>query len=50
MEQEHIGRVIDYIEAHLKEELDNRLLAEIAGYSEFHFLRQIGRASCRERV
>ena len=39
MEREHIGRVIDYIEAHLKEELDNRLLAEIAGYSEFHFLR-----------
>lgn len=39
MEREHIGRVVDYIEEHLKEELDNRLLADIAGYSEFHFLR-----------
>lgn len=40
MEQTHIQRVIDYIEAHLKDELDNKLLAEIAGYSKFHFLRQ----------
>lgn len=39
MEQTHIQRVIDYIEAHLKDELDNKLLAKIAGYSEFHFLR-----------
>lgn len=39
MELTHIQHVIDYIEAHLKEELDNKLLAEIAGYSEFHFLR-----------
>lgn len=39
MEQPHIKRVIDYIESHLKEELDNALLADIAGYSEFHFLR-----------
>ena len=39
MEQTHIQRVIDYIETHLKDELDNKLLAKIAGYSEFHFLR-----------
>ncbi len=39
MEQTHIKRVIDYIEAHLKDELDNAMLASIAGYSEFHFLR-----------
>lgn len=39
MERSHIMRVIGYIEAHLKDELDNKLLAEIAGYSEFHFLR-----------
>lgn len=39
MEQTHIQRVIDYIESHLKDELDNKLLAKIAGYSEFHFLR-----------
>ena len=39
MEQPHIKRDIDYIESHLKDELDNALLADIAGYSEFHFLR-----------
>lgn len=39
MEQTHIQRIIDYIEAHLKDELDNKQLAKIAGYSEFHFLR-----------
>ncbi len=39
MEPTHIRRVIDYIEEHLKDELDNKLLAETAGYSEFHFLR-----------
>lgn len=39
MEQAHIQRVIDYIETHLKEELNNKLLAKIVGYSEFHFLR-----------
>ena len=39
----HIMRVINYIEAHLKEDtkgvLDNATLASVAGYSEFHFLR-----------
>lgn len=39
MERSHIQRVIDYIETHLKDDLDNTLLAEIAGYSEYHFLR-----------
>ena len=38
-----ILQVIDYIEAHLKEDregvLDNTTLAYIAGYSEYHFLR-----------
>ena len=39
MERIHIQRVLNYIEEHLKEELDNTMLAQIAGYSEFHFLR-----------
>lgn len=39
MEQIHIKRTIDYIEANLKDELDNTTLAKIAGYSEYHFLR-----------
>ncbi len=38
-----ILRVIDYIEAHLKDDregvLDNAALARVAGYSEYHFLR-----------
>ena len=34
-----IQKAIDYIEEHLKDELDNASLARIAGYSEFHFLR-----------
>lgn len=34
-----IQRAIDYIEAHLQDELDNTVLARAAGYSEFHFLR-----------
>lgn len=43
MNQTHLLRVLDYIELHLKEErqgvLDNKTLAGIAGYSEYHFLR-----------
>lgn len=39
MEQIHIQRTIDYIEANLRNELDNAVLAKIAGYSEYHFLR-----------
>ncbi len=39
----HIQRVLDYIELHLKDDrpgvLDNSTLAQIAGYSEYHFLR-----------
>ncbi len=35
--------LLDYIEAHLKGEhqgeLDNAVLAQIAGYSEYHFIR-----------
>lgn len=37
--QEHISRALDYIEENLSQELDNALLARIAGYSEYHFLR-----------
>jgi len=37
--QECIQKVIDYIEENLKNDLDNSLLAGIAGYSEYHFLR-----------
>lgn len=43
MERIHIERVLEYIEAHLKDDtqgvLDNATLANIAGYSEYHFLR-----------
>ncbi|MBQ2749205.1 MAG: AraC family transcriptional regulator [Clostridia bacterium] len=31
--------IITYIEDHLSEELDNRLLASVSGYSESHFIR-----------
>lgn len=37
--QEHISRALDYIEENLPQELDNAVLARIAGYSEYHFLR-----------
>ncbi|MBE6561007.1 MAG: AraC family transcriptional regulator [Ruminococcaceae bacterium] len=40
MEQTRITAAIAYIEEHLREELDNRTLARIAGYSEFHFIRE----------
>ena len=39
MEETRIMLAIDYIEEHLREELDNKTLARIAGYSEFHFIR-----------
>lgn len=43
MEREWIKRVLEYIEAHLKDDsrgvLDNATLAQTAGYSEYHFLR-----------
>ena len=43
MIQTHIKRVLDYIEEHLQDDrqgvLDNATLAQIAGYSEYHFLR-----------
>lgn len=34
-----LQKVIDYIEEHIKEELDPRELANLAGYSPFHFYR-----------
>ena len=37
--KEHISRALDYIEEHLPEDMDNALLARVAGYSEYHFLR-----------
>lgn len=39
MECTQIQFVIDYIEEHLKEELNNKILAQISGYSEYHFIR-----------
>lgn len=39
MERAAIERVIGYVEEHLTEEMSNALLAGIAGYSEYHFLR-----------
>lgn len=37
--QEHIQNAINYIEEHLTDEISNAQLAQIAGYSEYHFLR-----------
>ena len=37
--QEYVQKVINYIEENLKSDMDNTLLAKIAGYSEYHFLR-----------
>lgn len=39
MEQERIRQVIACIEEQLTQEMSNAQLAEIAGYSEYHFLR-----------
>ena len=41
MTNEHIRRVLEYIEEHLTDDslLDNTTLASIAGYSKGHFLR-----------
>ena len=39
MERIQIRLVLDYIEEHLKDELDNKILAQISGYSEYHFIR-----------
>ena len=37
--QECIQRVIDHIEDNLQNDLSNAVLADVAGYSEYHFLR-----------
>ena len=34
-----MNRILDYMEAHLEEKLTNKQLADIAGYSEYHFLQ-----------
>lgn len=39
MERMQIRLALDYIEEHLKDELDNKILAQISGYSEYHFIR-----------
>ena len=39
MERTQIKLVLDYIESHLKEDLDNKTLAQISSYSEYHFIR-----------
>ena len=46
MESTQIRLAIDYIEEHLKEDLDNKTLAKIAGYSEYHFLRVFRKYVC----
>ncbi len=35
-----MDKVLQYIEDHLEEELNIKLLADMAGYSEFHFIRK----------
>lgn len=39
MERKQIGLAIDYIESHLKDDLNNKMLAKLFGYSEYHFIR-----------
>ncbi len=39
MERMQVQRVLNYIEEHLIEELNNETLARISGYSEYHFIR-----------
>ncbi len=34
-----MNRVLHYIEEHLKEPLDIKRLASVAGYSQYHFIR-----------
>ena len=34
-----MNHVLKYIEEHLEESLNIKRLAEIAGYSEYHFIR-----------
>ncbi len=46
MEEERIMLAIGYIEAHLTEELDNKTLSRIAGYSEYHFIRVFRKIVC----
>jgi len=44
-----MNRILDYMEEHLEEKLTNRRLAELAGYSEYHFL-QLFKAHTGETV
>lgn len=37
--REHIRRVLDYIEENLRNEIRHEVLADVAGYSPYHFLR-----------
>ena len=46
MDEERIRLAIAYIEAHLTEEIDNKTLSRIAGYSEFHFIRVFRKYVC----
>ena len=46
MEEERILLAIAYIEAHLTEDMDNKTLACIAGYSEYHFIRVFRKIVC----
>ncbi len=44
-----MNRILDYMEEHLEEKLTNAQLAELAGYSEYHFL-QLFKAHTGETV
>ena len=44
-----MNRILDYMETHLEEKLTNAQLAELAGYSEYHFL-QLFKAHTGETV
>ncbi|MBQ4116681.1 MAG: AraC family transcriptional regulator [Clostridia bacterium] len=46
MEQIQIKAVLDYIEENLKDELDNKKLARLSGYSEYHFIRLFRKYVC----
>jgi AraC-like DNA-binding protein len=44
LDQTRVNRVVDFIEAHLKDRLTIARLAEVAALSPFHFVRAFGRS------
>lgn len=49
MEGDGMNQILNFIEEHLEEKLTNKQLADMAGYSEYHFL-QLFKAHTKETV